>query len=526
MLASPLLALFWSLGQPQWDVWQHLVETVLLDYVTHSVLLALCVGLGCAVLGTLLAWCCHFYVFPGRKLFEWLLLLPLAMPAYIIAYCYTGLLDFAGPIQTMLRETFGWTYGSYWFPDIRSLGGAILMLILVLYPYVFILARNAFRDQSPSMRAASQSVGLSVWQHFIRVAVPLARPAIVTGSALAMMEALADYGTVDYFGVSTFTTGIFRTWFGMGNPLAAQQLAALLTSVVFILVVLEQISRRKIRYYHLGQSTSSHQPLAPSRLVAVLIAMFCLLTLIVSFIIPVGMILAWIWMTGPEAWDPRYLTWVTNSFGLAVLAALVVTTLALCFSYTARRASDWQLQLPLQVVKLGYAVPGTVIAVAVMLPLASFDKWLNLWSEHLLDIRLGLVFSGTLVALLLAYSVRFMTVAMHQLENGLARIKPSMEQAATTLGRGSFGVLRDVHLPLLQPSLLAALLLVFVDVLKELPATLILRPFNFDTLAVKTYEFASDERLSAAALPALTILLTGLIPVILLATAMRKGDKV
>lgn len=524
LLATPLLALLWALSQPQWDVWQHLADTVLRDYVTHSFLLALFVGIGCAVLGTVLAWCCHFFHFPGRPVFEWLLLLPLAMPAYIIAYCYTGLLDFAGPLQTLLRTEFGWTYGSYWFPEVRSLTGAVVMLILVLYPYVFIVARNAFRDQSPSMLAASQSAGLSVRQHFIRVAVPLARPAIVTGSALAMMEALADYGTVEYFGVSTFTTGIFRTWFGMGNPIAAQQLAALLTLVVFSLVLLEQFSRRKIRYFHLGQSSGQHQRVRPSRGLGITISLFCATTLLMSFFIPVVMLLRWIWMSGSDAWDPRFVTWVSNSFGLAVLAAIIVTALALMFSYAARRAGDWRMQLPLQVVKLGYAVPGTVIAVAILLPLSTLDKWLNAWSVSTFDVRLGLIFSGTLAALILAYAVRFMTVAMHQIENGLARIKPSMEQAAFSLGRGSVGVLRDVHLPLLHSGMFAALLLVFVDVLKELPATLILRPFNFDTLAVKTYELASDERLSAAALPALTILLTGLVPVILLAKAMRKGD--
>lgn len=525
LLALPVLVVMLSWLQPQWAVWQHLSETVLWDYISNSLLLAFGVGIGTLILGTSLAWICHHYEFWGRSAFEWLLLLPMAMPAYIIAYCYTGLLDFAGPLQSALREQFGWSYGDYWFPEVRSLGGAVLMLTLVLYPYVFMLARNAFRDQAQSLLEVSRSAGLGPTGYFIKVAVPMARPAILTGVALAMMEAFADFGTVEYFGVSTFTTGIFRTWFGLGNAQAAAQLSALLTTFVLLLLLLERGSRSKIKYYYQGQKHHSQKRLVTTPILSGLLLLFCVVVLALGFLIPLFMLVNWVWMTGAGQFDGRFVTLMWNSFGLALAAACLVLVLALLFAYGRRLRPDALVKVPVTLASMGYAIPGTVIAVGVMLPLAWFDKSLDGLMQSWFGVSTGLLFSGTLFALLLAYAVRFLAVSLHQVETGLERIKPSMDQAGLSLGVGPFKSLLRIHLPMMKASLLSAILLVFVDVLKELPATLILRPFNFDTLAVRTYELASDERLSDAALPALSILVAGILPVIILARAMNRDRR-
>ena len=525
LLALPVLVIFASLLTPQTDIWQHLRQTVLADYVLNSLLLAGGTGLGALLLGTGSAWLVSQYQFVGRRVLQWLLLLPLAMPAYIIAYTYTGMLDFAGPLQTSLRELTGWRYGDYWFPEIRSLGGAILMLSLVLYPYVYMLARTAFYEQSASLFEASRTLGLTPRQHFWRVALPLARPAILTGTALAMMEAFADYGTVQYFGVTTFTTGIFRTWFGMGNQAAAAQLAAMLTGFVLVLLLLERWSRRKIRYYHQGQRSQATNLRRLTAMRQLGLLLLCCLPVLFGFIVPALQLCSWALSNYQVTLNQQFASLVWNSFTLAALAAVLAVLLALLFAYGKRLRRDALVQVPVRLAALGYAVPGTVIAIGVMLPLAYLDGRIDAWAEQWFGVRTGLIFSGTLFALLLAYSVRFLAVSLHSVETGLERIKPSMDNAARSLGFTPLQVLQKVHVPLLRSSVLTALLLVFVDVLKELPATLILRPFNFNTLAVRTYELASDERLADAALPALAIVLVSLLPVMLLARSVRAANE-
>lgn len=522
LLCAPLLVVLQSALQPDWQLWQHLQSTVLPDYVQNSLLLAFGVGLGALLLGTSLAWLVVFYRFPGRNILQWALLLPLAMPAYIIAYTYTGLLDFAGPVQSIIRETFGWRYGQYYFPQIRSLGGAILLLSLVLYPYVYLLARTAFAAQSQRLVEASASLGLSRAQHFFRVTLPMARPALVTGMALAMMEAFADYGTVQYFGVPTLTTGIFRTWFGMGQQQGAAQLAALLCSMVILLIYLELASRKQLHFFYTGQA---HQPVQFQRLQgtkALLALLLTLLPLLLGFVIPALQLAFWAVQQWSTLWSAEFGRLLWHSFSLAMSAAVLVVGLALVLAYGMRLHQHWLVQLSVRMAGMGYAIPGTVIAIGVMLPLGALDNQLDLWLEQQFGLRSGLLLSGTLFALLLAYAVRFLAVALQGIEAGLGQIKPSMDQAARSLGLNSRQVLWRVHLPLLRGSVLSALLLVFVDVLKELPATLLLRPFNFNTLAVRSFELASDERLAAAALPALMIVLVGLGPVLLLAKAIDK----
>lgn len=522
VLLLPLLVVFSSWFTPDWSLWQHLLSTVLPDYFKNSFILAVGVGAGALLLGTSLAWLIVFFRFPGRTWLQWLVLLPLAMPAYIIAYAYTGMLDFAGPVQTALREAFGWRFGDYYFPQIRSLGGAILLLSLVLYPYVYLLARTAFANQSARLLEASLSLGLTKRQHFFQVTLPMARPALVTGMALAMMEALADYGTVQYFGVPTLTTGIFRTWFGMGQQAGAAQLAALLCSLVLLLIYLELASRRQLHFFYTGQA---HQP-APSRQLkgwrGYLALLAALLPLTLGFLLPAGTLLSWALQQWEQFLSPEYLQLLWHSFSLALMSALVVVTVAVLLAYGLRLYKHWPQQLLIRFSSMGYAVPGTVIAIGVMIPFGFIDNQIDWWLEQSFGVRSGLLLSGTVFTLIFAYTVRFLAVALQGIEAGLGQIKPSMDQAARSMGLVKRQVLWRVHLPLMRASVITALLLVFVDVLKELPATLLLRPFNFNTLAVRSFELASDERLTDAALPALTIVLIGLLPVILLARALDK----
>ena len=525
LISLPVLVIYTSLLDPQTELWQHLIDTVLTDYVVNSLILALSVGAGSLIIGTALAFCMTRYEFAGRGILKWLLLLPMAMPAYIIAYTYTGMLDFSGPLQSTLREAFDWSYGDYWFPEIRSLGGAILMMILVLYPYVYMLARTAFSEQAASLQEASRSMGISGFRHFWKVSLPLARPAILTGSALAMMEAFADYGTVQYFGVNTFTTGIFRTWFGLGNGIAAAQLASLLCTFVLVLLVFEKWSRRRIRYYYQGQKHVAQQRHALSAGSGGLVFSLCALVPVLGFVVPVIQLLDWAIQTFHHAFDDGFIGLMINSFMLAAVASLVVVATALLFAYAKRLKSNWLTSFQVQMASMGYAIPGTVIAIGVLLPLSWADRGLNELTESWWGVTPGLIFSGTLFALILAYTVRFISVALHNIESGLGRITPSMDNAARSMGLTPMKVLGRVHIPLMRASVLTAMLLVFVDVLKELPATLILRPFNFNTLAVRSYEMASDERLADASLPAISIVLVSLVPVILLTRALDKQHR-
>ena len=525
ILAAPIGLVFVSVFFPQIEIWQHLYSTVLTDYIVNSLALAFGVGVLVIIIGTSLAWCIARYEFIGRKQLQWLILLPMAMPAYIIAYTYTGLLDFAGPLQTLLRETFGWQYGDYYFPDIRTLSGAIIMLSLVLYPYVYMLAKTAFSEQPASLEEASRSLGVSPSKHLFKVVLPLARPAILMGAALAMMEAFADYGTVQYFGLSTFTTGIFRTWFGLGNGIAAAQLAAMLTSFVVLLLIIEYLSRRKIRYYFQGQKPQhvNRQKLTGSR--AFWVPFMCVIPVLFGFILPVIQLFIWASKTYSKQLNIEFWLLLWNSFYLAAIAAITAVTLGLLFAYGKRLNPSKPIRFLVGVVSLGYAVPGTVIAIGAMISLSWVDIKINMLTEVWFDLSIGLVLSGSLFALVLVYSSRFLAVAMHNIDTGLARVKPSMDDAARSLGHKPLQILRTIHVPLMKTSVLSALLLVFVDVLKELPATLILRPFNFNTLAVKAFELASDERLMDAALPALAIVSVGILPVILLTLLMDKPSK-
>ena len=520
LLALPVLTVFSFVFEPASDVWNHLVNTVLSDYLTNSLLLLLGVAVGTLSMGITTAWLTSMYDFPGRRVIEWALLLPLAMPAYIIAYTYTGLLDFAGPVQTHLRELFGWQYGDYWFPEIRSLFGAICMLSLVLYPYIYLLARSSFLEQSVVTMEAARTLGAGPWKRFFHVALPMARPAIVAGTSLALMETLADYGTVQYFGVSTFTTGIFRTWFGLGDQGAAAQLAAMLLGFVLMLILLERYSRKQAQYHQQSSRYTIHKRETIVGIKGLIASFLSFMPIVLGFLIP--FILLTQWAIG-ETIDSSFLLLAWNSLSLAFSASLLALTLAIILGYGQRLFPTKIVKSGVRIATLGYAVPGTVIAVGIIIPLAWIDNTIDAWAIKTFDIGTGLIFSGSLFILLFAYLVRFLAVALGSVESGLQTIKPSMDDSARSLGFTPLQVLRKVHLPIIRPSLFTALLLVFVDVLKELPATLILRPFNFNTLAVRAYELASDEQLASAAPAAITIVLTGLIPVILLNRSINKS---
>ncbi|WP_020397006.1 ABC transporter permease [Thiolinea disciformis] len=523
----PLWVIVSYLLIPEDDVWQHLAETVLSGYLSNTLLLSLGVGLGVLLMGIPAAWLTSMCDFPLQRFFTWSLLLPLAMPAYIIAYTYTGLLDFAGPIQNLVRDLAGWRYGDYWFPEIRSLGGAIAMLSLVLFPYVYLLARAAFLEQSLCVLEVSRTLGCNAWQSFYRVALPLARPAIITGLSLALMETLADFGTVQYFGVDTFTTGIFRTWFGLGNAAAAAQLSALLLGFVFVLLVLERWSRQRARYHH---TTNKYARLKRYQLrgwSAGLAVLFCSLLVSLGFLIPIAQLLYWGLFSATTRIDGAFIELVWHSLSLATMAALLTLGLALLLGYGKRIYPSKLLQFTSRLAGMGYALPGTVLAIGLLIPLAWLDNQLNAGLQTYFNRSWGLVLSGSLFTLLCAYSIRFLSVSLQTVESGLGKIKPSLDNAGRSLGLKAWEVLARIHLPLMKASLLTALLLVFVDVLKELPATLLMRPFNFNTLAVRAHELASDERLADAGLPALMIVAAGIIPVILLSRSIsraRAGD--
>ncbi|TAK52800.1 MAG: iron ABC transporter permease [Betaproteobacteria bacterium] len=518
VICVPVVAVFLNLLIPRADTWRHLASTVLPDYVINTALLVVLVGFGVVLLGVGCAWLTSMCRFPLARIFEWALLLPLAMPAYVMAYVYTDFLQFAGPLQGTLRAAFGWQAGDYWFPDVRSLGGAAFVLSFVLYPYVYLLARAAFLEQSASALETARILGESSWRSFWSIALPLARPAVVAGTALCLMETLADYGTVAYFGVDTFSTGIFRAWFSMGDPVAAAQLGALLLAAVGAILALERLTRGRAAFHSGSRRRVTPHELRGARSIGATLA--CGTPLLVGFALPAALLLRLVLQDEAAVLGLRFARLAWNSLTLAGAAALLAVACALAIAYALRLRPGLAERAAHRIAGLGYAVPGVVIAVGVMVPLTRLDQGL----AGLLpaSVPAKLVLSGTVLALLYAYLVRFLAVALQSIEAGLARIKRSMDDAARSLGAGPAATLARVHAPLLAPSLLAATLLVFVDVMKELPATLALRPFDFDTLAVQTFNLAKDERLAEASLPALAIVLVGLIPVYLLARSMAR----
>ncbi len=493
------------------------------EYVANTLWLCAGVGSGVVVVGVSTAWLVTMHDFPGRRMFEWALVLPLAVPAYVMAYTYTDLLQFVGPVQAWLRESFAWQKGDYWFPDVRSLGGAVAMFIFVLYPYVYLLARTAFLERASGMLEVGRSLGLGPWASFFRISLPLARPAVAAGATLALMETLADYGTVAYFAVETFTTGIYRAWFSLGDRTASAQLSAALLGFVVLVLLLERMSRGRARFHNTTGRNRPHPGQRLAGLKAAVAVLACAIPLGIGFLVPAAILLAMALTEGDAQFGARFLQLAGNSFTLAALTAALAMGFAVLLAYAARMSRRrWPHGLN-RLVGLGYAVPGSVIAVGVLIPVTRLDNWLAGWMEASIGLNPGLLLTGGIAALVYAYLVRFLAVALQTVEASLAKITPSMDDAARCLGYGQAATLRRVHLPLLRGSLLTAGLLVFVDVMKELPATLVMRPFNFDTLATQAYTLASDERLAEASTAALAIVAVGVLPLIAVSRQIAKG---
>lgn len=514
VIAAPIAAVFLQALTATGDtMWAHLAQTVLPDYVFNTLALLLIVAALTLVIGVASAWTVTMYEFRGRSVLQWALLLPLAMPAYVLAYTYTDFFQFTGPLQTWLRAVTGWRKADYWFPEIHSLGGAGFVLSSVLYPYVYVLGRSAFLEQSACVLEVSRTLGSTPFAAFWRVALPLARPALAAGVGYALMETLADFGAVKYFAIDTFTVGIYRTWFALGSPVAAAQLAALLLLFVVVVVALERVSRGRMRFH---QTSTKYRALPTIRLTGggtALAWTVCGLPVFFGFLLPAGILLRLIATGGDEAWGASIAAPAFNSFMLAASGAVVVVAVGLAVIHGVRSERSRIAAAAARVATLGYATPGTVIAVGILIAIGAMGRWFGLPA--------GTLLGATVFGILYGYLIRFFQVAYGPLESGFAKVSPNIEGAARSLGSGPVQVLFRVQVPLLRASILSAALLVFVDIMKELPATMILRPFNFETLAVEAFRMATTERLDAAALPALIIVAVGLLPVILLSRSLN-----
>jgi iron(III) transport system permease protein len=512
MTAAPILVLFWMAASPAggWETLGHLAGTVLPRAVLTSAALVAVVLAVVLLLGVGTGWLVAAYDFPGRDWFSWALVLPLSMPAFVLAYAYTDFLDTSGPLQTALREATGWAVRGYWFPDIRSLPGAGLCLGLALYPYVYMLARSAFAERSASLSDAARSLGLSARATWWRVVWPVARPAVAAGCALVLMETLADFGTVSYFGIDTLTAGIYRSWQGLGDRVAAARLAIALLVAVGLLAWAERRQRVRMRFHSRTSRPAPRERLRGAR--AWRATLYATVPVTLGFLLPAGLLLR-AWVNAGMPGDARVGDWLTHSMLLAGAATLIILPVALVTAYAARIVGGRLVRAAVALACAGYALPGVVIGVGLLVLVGTLDDWFG-----------RLVLGGTAAAVVYAYGVRFFSIAYQGVESALARISPAMDQSARSLGAAPLEVLVRVHWPLLRPSLAAAALLVLVDCLKELPATLVLRPFNFDTLAVAAYHFAADERLAEAALPSLLMVLVGLAPVLLLSRAAEKSS--
>ena len=518
LVLIPIGTILSSFFAPTSDIWQHLVETTLLSLLINTFWLALGVVCGTTLLGISLAWLTAVCEFPGRKLFSWALLLPLAIPAYVTAFVVLGLFDFTGPVQTAFRS---WLGPDAWFPEVRGRMGVITVMVLAFYPYVYLLARNAFLTQGKRSLEASQSLGLNRTQGFFRVALPMARPWITGGVMLALMETLADFGTVAVFNYDTFTTAIYKAWFGMFSLPAASQLASLLIVIVFALIVVEQQIRIRMRYAEVKQSARAGRILLAGwrSVTATALASG---TLFLAFLLPIGQLLIWAANSLAQDLDSRYLGLLWHSLLLSTLAALLTCTVALLLVYAARRHQDAATRNAVRIATLGYALPGTVLAVGMFVPLANLDNWIGEITLQLFQIETGLIIQGTLAIMLLAYLTRFLAVSHSPIDSAMQRITSSIDEASMSMGINGWMMLRRVHLPILKSGIFTAGALVFVDVMKEMPITLMTRPFGWDTLSVRIFEMTSEGAWEQAALPAVALVVAGLIPIMLF---MRQTEK-
>lgn len=522
LVVAPILAVAYMALYPVENIWPHLLSTTLPRYFKNTLILMVSVGLVTACVGTGAGWLVSRYRFPGVNWLEWILLLPLAIPAYVGAYALVDFLEYAGPVQTGLRSIFGWqTSRDYWFPEIRSMGAAILVLSAALYPYVYILTRAAFREQSGEGEEVARSLGAAAFARFWRVGLPLARPAIAAGAAIVMMETVNDFGTVDYFSVQTLTTGIFNVWLESNNVGGAAQISSVVLMLVILLVTLEKSSRRRIRFFNLSSRRRPVTRVILTGGAGWIAAAVCMLPILVGFILPVSVILSHA-VDNWDRWsDPALKQALLNTLSVGGIAAFVTVSAGVFLVYGVRLSGRSLPRILLPLTTIGYAAPGAVLAVGILIPLATIDHKLSDGIEWWTGQRAGLLLTGSSFGLVLAYCVRFFAIAQGAADSALGRVSPSFAMASRSLGRTEGQTLCEVHFPLIRGSIASALLLVFVDCVKELPATMLLRPFNYETLATRVHDQASLENLGDASHGALLIIAVGLLAVMLLAKANK-----
>ncbi|MCR3970954.1 iron ABC transporter permease [Aeromonas veronii] len=515
LLGLPVIALLFSAFSAEGALFRHLADTVLLDYLGNTLGLVVGVVLLSLLFGVPTAWLVAMCQVPGRRALQWALMLPMAMPSYIVAYVYTDLLDYSGPLQAGLRALFGWNSpADYWFPAIRSLGGAAWVLALVLFPYVYLLTRASFLEQSVSLIHSSRLLGCTPWQSFRRLSLPLARPAIMVAVSLVAMETLADFATVHFFAINTLTTAVYDTWLGYGSLATAAKLSCLMLLAVVLLIALERRSRSRQQVFQ--KSMGHEQPLRyPLKGIGRWLAcLWCWGLVLAGFGLPFVILLDYGVRYFELSWTPEFVRFAGNSLAISALTALLAMGIALLLGFFRRLDGGIKSLLPLRIAAMGYAMPGTVLAIGVLVPLTALDFAINDLAEWLGRQGPGLLLTGTITAIVFGYLVRFVAIAIGSVESSMGKISPSLDMAARSLGQGDGGMLRRVHLPLVRRGLFAGAMLVFIESMKELPAALLLRPFNFDTLATHVYQFVSDEMLERGALGAIVIVLVGLLPLI------------
>ena len=511
IVVIPIFTVFIHLFFPSTGLWEHLADNLLLKYLSNTLVVLFFVSIISSLIGISCAWLITMYHFPGKNIFKWLLVIPIAIPTYISAYIYAGLVEPSGLFFDFFDNYMDLGKELYALVDLRNIYGAIFILSICLYPYVYLLCYSSFKEQSYCAIEIGKSLGLDKKESFVRISLPLARPGIIAGLSLIMMETLAEFGTMDYYGVTTFTTGIYRTWFAFGDETSAMHLASILLTFVFILIIIEKYTRGKSQYYHSSQKNRPIKPIMLKGKYKFFAFTWCLLICLLGFIIPLAQLLVWFVDTYSYMFESAYVDIIINTIFVAGLASFIIVSISLYSCYINRSANNMFTNFSLKIFSLGYAIPGVVIAVGIIIPITMVDNiQAFLFGSPLYYL------SGSLVALIIAYLVRFSTISYNATEAGLSKIKKNIDLTVKSFGLSNLNIIRKVHIPMMKTTITTSLILVFVDIVKELPATLILRPFNFDTLAINIYELASSEQLSYIASPSLMLIIIGLIPVIIL----------
>ena len=521
LVVIPIMTVMSFIFQPSTELWGHLSENLLIDYLLNTGMIVISVALLTIVIGVSCAWLVTNFTFPGVNIFKWLLVMPIAIPTYVSAYIYAGLFEPSGMIFDSVENYLGLGKELYDLIELRNIYGVIFILSICLYPYVYLLSYSSFKEQSYCALEVGKSLGLSDKELFSRVSIPLARPGIIAGVSLVMMETLAEFGTMDYYGVRTFTTGIYRTWFAFGDETSALHLASILLTFVFIIIIIEKFSRGKSQYVNTSQKSKKIKARDLNGIYGIYACLWCLLFTLLGFILPVIQLLFWLSETYSYIFEDYYIQVIKNTVSIATIASIIIVLISIYSSYINRATDNLYIKSSLKIFTLGYSIPGVVIAVGIIIPLTMVDNFqARIFGSPLYYL------SGSFFALVLCYLVRFSTISYNATESGLGKIKKNIDLTVQSFGLSNFSILKKVHMPIMKTTLITSFILVFVDIVKELPATLILRPFNFDTLAINIYELASSEQLSYIASPSLILILISLIPVILL---IRKninfGDK-